>query len=49
LLPSNERQPIVDFMASGRNPDFDLPADQIEERLRQMVALIFLSPSFQWR
>jgi uncharacterized protein (DUF1800 family) len=49
LLPSNERQPIVDFMASGRNPDFDLPADQIAERLRQMVALICLSPSFQWR
>lgn len=49
VLPSNERQPIVDFMASGRNPDFDLPADQIEERLRQMVALICLSPSFQWR
>jgi uncharacterized protein (DUF1800 family) len=48
-LPSNERQPIVDFMASGRNPDFDLPADQIEGRLRQMVALICMSPSFQWR
>ena len=29
LLPSEERQPILDFMASGRNPDFDLPADQI--------------------
>jgi uncharacterized protein (DUF1800 family) len=49
LLPSHERQTIVDFMAAGRNPDFDLPADQIEERLRQMVALICLSPSFQWR
>lgn len=49
LLPPNERQPIVDFMASGRNPDFDLPADQINERLRQMVALICMSPSFQWR
>ena len=49
LLPVNERQPVIDFMASGRNPDFDLPADQIAERLRQMVALICLSPSFQWR
>lgn len=48
-MPSNERQSVVDFMASGRNPDFDLPADQIGERLRQMVALICLSPSFQWR
>lgn len=49
LLPSSERQIIVDFMASGRNPDFDLPADQIADRLRQMVALICMSPSFQWR
>jgi uncharacterized protein (DUF1800 family) len=49
LLPDNERQSIIDFMASGRNAEFDLPADQIDERLRQMVALICLSPSFQWR
>jgi hypothetical protein len=49
LLPTNERQIVVDFMAAGRNPDFDLPADQIGERLRQMVALICMSPSFQWR
>ena len=48
-MPSNEREQMVDFMASGRNPDFDLPADQIAERLRQMVALICMSPSFQWR
>jgi hypothetical protein len=49
LLPTNERQIVVDFMAAGRNSDFDLPADQIGERLRQMVALICMSPSFQWR
>jgi hypothetical protein len=48
-LPANERQPVIDFMASGRNPDFELPADQIAERLRQMVAIICMSPSFQWR
>ncbi len=48
-LPEHERQVVVDFMASGRNPDFELPAGQIEERLRQMVALICMSPSFQWR
>ncbi len=48
-LPSSERQPIVDFIASGRNPDFDLPDDQIEDRLRPLVALICMSPSFQWR
>jgi uncharacterized protein (DUF1800 family) len=49
LLPTEERQPIVEFMAAGRNPDQDLPADQIAERLRFMVGLIFMSPSFQWR
>ncbi len=49
MLPTSERQPIIDFMASGRNPEFALPADQIGERLRQMVTLICLSPSFQWR
>ncbi len=48
-MPDVERQQVVDFMAHGRNPDYELPADQIEERLRYMVALIFMSPSFQWR
>ena len=48
-LPPEERAPIVDFMASGRNPDFDLPEEAYGDRLRQMVALICMSPSFQWR
>lgn len=48
-MPADERQQIVDFMAHGRNPDYDLPADQITERLRYMVALILMAPSFQWR
>lgn len=49
LLPDNERQPVIDFMAGGRNPNFDLPDDQIAERLPFMIGLIFMSPSFQWR
>jgi hypothetical protein len=49
LLPSNERQIVIDFMAAGHNPDFDLPGEEIVERLRHMVALICMSPSFQWR
>jgi len=49
ILPSSERGPVVEFMAGGRNVDFDLPDDQIEERLRSMIGLIFMSPSFQWR
>ena len=48
-LPDHERQIVVDFMAAGHNPDFDLPAGDITERLRHMVALICMSPSFQWR
>ncbi|MCC6455717.1 MAG: DUF1800 domain-containing protein [Caldilineaceae bacterium] len=49
LLPANERQSIVDFMAMGYDPDTALPADKIADRLRHMVAQICLSPSFQWR
>ena len=48
-LPPAERSPIVDFMAYGRNPAYDLPAEDIADRLRFMVGLIFMSPSFQWR
>ena len=48
-LPPEERLPIVEFMAFGRNPDYELPADQIAERLRHMVTLLFMSPTFQLR
>ena len=48
-LPDSERQPIVDFMANGRNPNFELPETDITDRLRYMIALIFMVPSFQWR
>lgn len=48
-LPDGERQPIVDFMANGRNPNFELPETDITDRLRYMIALIFMAPSFQWR
>ncbi len=49
LLPDNERQPVVDFMADGRNPTSDLPDKEIEDRLAFMIGLIFMAPSFQWR
>lgn len=48
-LPAAEHEQIVQFMAYGRNPDYDLPAEDIAERLRFMVGLIFMAPSFQWR
>jgi uncharacterized protein (DUF1800 family) len=48
-LPLEERGPIVEFMAHGRNVNFELPAEDIADRLRFMVGLIFMAPSFQWR
>ena len=48
-LPPEERGPIVDFMAYGRSPSSGLPAQDITDRLRFMVGLIFMAPSFQWR
>jgi hypothetical protein len=48
-LPPLERDAIVQFMAYGRNPSYDLPAEDIADRLRFMVGLIFMAPSFQWR
>jgi hypothetical protein len=48
-LPPEERGPMVAFMAQGRNPDFDLPPEDIQERTRYMVALLMMAPSFLWR
>ena len=51
-MPTAERHEIMEFMAQGHNPDFDLPLDSDEDtqdRLRSMVGLIFMSPSFLWR
>jgi len=47
--PAANRTQVLDFMAQGRNPDYALPADQILDRLPHMVALIMMSPDFQWR
>ena len=48
-LPADERQPLIDFMAGGRGPESTLPAAHIDERLRFLVGLFFMAPSFQWR
>jgi uncharacterized protein (DUF1800 family) len=51
-MPAADRARVVEFMAQGFNPDFDLPVDSdrdTRERLRSMVALILMSPSFLWR
>jgi uncharacterized protein (DUF1800 family) len=48
-LPPDERNPIVDFMAYGRSRTSVLPDEDIADRLRFMIGLIFMAPSFQWR
>ena len=51
-LPTAERNEIMEFMAQGHNPDFNLPLGSdwdTQERLRSMVALICMSPAFLWR
>ncbi len=51
-MPAAERSELVEFMAQGHNPTYDLPIDSdcdTQERLRSMVSLIFMSPSFLWR
>ncbi len=51
-MPETDRTEIIDFMAQGHNPDLDLPLgtdDDTQERLRSMVGLICMSPSFLWR
>jgi len=51
-IPAADRLEIVDFMAQGFNPSLDLPVDSdwnTQERLRAMVGLIFMTPSFLWR
>ncbi len=50
--PTVEYDELVDFMAQGHNPAFDLPLDTDEdtqERLRSLVALMMMSPSFLWK
>ncbi len=46
-----DRNEIVQFMAQGINPDFDLNFDDGDtlDRLRAMVGLLLMSPDFLWR
>lgn len=48
-MNAQDRTEIVEFMAQGRNPEFALPRDQIDERLPSMVQLILMSPDWQYR
>lgn len=43
--PESEIQPLVDFLARGRNPGFPLPESAINERTNALAALIFQMPA----
>ncbi len=47
-LPAAEREELVDFMAAGANAGFQLDLTQtaVKNRLRSMVALVLMTPSF---
>lgn len=49
LHPAENRDEIVEFLAQGRNPDFDLNTELFEERVPRMVALLLMTPDFQLR
>jgi uncharacterized protein (DUF1800 family) len=47
--PAAELQPIIDFLARGRNPQFPLPAADVADRTSALVALILQMPAAQLR
>ena len=54
-IPAADRDELVELMAAGHNPNFDLPIDTNEwpdytqDRLRSLVGLMLMSPEFLWR
>ncbi len=50
-MQPEDRAQIVQFMAQGINPDFDLNFndDDTRDRVRSMAGLIMMSPDFLWR
>ena len=48
-INADDRSEIVFFMAQGFDPDHELPADQIADRLPSAVQLICMTPDFQYR
>jgi uncharacterized tellurite resistance protein B-like protein len=50
-MAPEDRSQLVQLMAQGINPDFDLDLSSTStaDRLRTMVGVIFNSPDFLWR
>ncbi len=49
MHPAENRDEIVDFLAQGRNPDYDLTEEQFQDRVPRAVAVILMGPDFQLR
>lgn len=49
LHPLENRTELVNFIAQGRNPDYDLTSEQISDRLPRLVSLILMTPDFNYR
>ncbi len=45
----DERTMLIEFMAQGRNPNLELPINLFREVTPRMVALLLMSPDFNWR
>lgn len=48
-LSANDNAALIDFISEGRNPQFELPDSVAAERIPGLVALILMSPEYQWR
>ncbi|MEM6703984.1 MAG: DUF1800 domain-containing protein [Acidobacteriota bacterium] len=51
-FPSADRQALIDYVADGEDPNTPLvfgPSWNVPDRVRGIVSLIFMSPSFLWR
>ena len=48
-MGTDDRQELIEFVAQGRNPEYDLSQELIDERVPRLVELIIMFPDFQWR
>lgn len=47
-ISTETRAALISFMAQGINPDYTLPmTEQVQDRIRALVGLIFMSPEYQ--
>lgn len=49
MHPAEDRDEIVEFLAQGGNPDYELPDGERSERIPRAVELVLMAPDFQYR